>query len=194
MGERQHRPGLDLTFSASKSASIAALVIGDDRITKAHDEAVKAAMTVVEERFAKTRYQVDGKIVTGEAKGLIAGIYRHDTSRALDPNLHSHAVIANMVKNDNGTYTALTNEAMFKNRTLITEIYRSEFEARLSALGIATDRGAVWRGQCARHLPRGRRGLLQATSGNRLGARPKRDGAEPRERRQGHAGNPRGQA
>ncbi len=140
-GERQHRPGLDLTFSASKSASIAALVIGDDRITKAHDEAVKAAMTVVEERFAKTRYQVDGKIITGEAKGLIAGIYRHDTSRALDPNLHSHAVIANMVKNDNGTYTALTNEAMFKNRTLITEIYRSEFESRLSALGIATDRG-----------------------------------------------------
>ena len=39
-GERQHRPGLDLTFSASKSASVAALVIGDERVIAAHDAAV----------------------------------------------------------------------------------------------------------------------------------------------------------
>ena len=55
-------------------------------------------------------YKRGGEIATTDAKGIIAGIYRHDTSRALDPNLHSHAVIANMVKNENGTYTAITNE------------------------------------------------------------------------------------
>ena len=140
-GERQHRPGLDLTFSASKSASIAALVVGDTRVIEAHDKAVRAAMEVVEERFAKTRIQKDGEIVTTKAEGIIAGIYRHDTSRALDPNLHSHAVIANMVKNENGTYTALTNEAIFKHQKLITEVYRSDFEARLKEMGIATERG-----------------------------------------------------
>ncbi|WP_323777868.1 MobF family relaxase [Leisingera sp.] len=140
-GERQHRPGLDLTFSASKSASVAALVIGDARIIDAHDAAVRAAMTVVEERFIKTRFQQDGEIVTKNGEGIIAGIYRHDTSRALDPNLHSHAVVANMVKNENGGFSALRNDAVYKNQKLITEIYRSDFENRMANLGIATERG-----------------------------------------------------
>lgn len=145
-GERQHRPGLDLTFSASKSASVAALVIGDERVTNAHDEAVRAALTVVEERFVQTRYQKNGEIVRDGGQGIIAGVYRHDTSRALDPNLHSHAVIANMVKNGetpDGTtkYSALTNELIYRNQKLITEIYRSEFEARLEKEGIETSRG-----------------------------------------------------
>ncbi|MES0864812.1 MobF family relaxase [Ruegeria sp. SCPT10] len=140
-GERQHRPGLDLTFSASKTASIAALVIGDDRITQAHDAAVRAAMTVVEECYIKTRYQLDGEMKTGNAEGIIAGIYRHDTSRALDPNLHSHAVIANMVLNEKGEYTALRNEDIFNNRKIITEVYRSDFESRLKEMGIETQRG-----------------------------------------------------
>lgn len=140
-GERQHRPGLDLTFSASKSASVAALVVGDDRIVKAHDNAVRAAMEVVEERFIKTRFQQDGEIVKKSGEGIIAGIYRHDTSRALDPNLHSHAVIANMVKNENGGYSAIENKSVYKNQKLITEIYRSEFENQMKDLGIATERG-----------------------------------------------------
>lgn len=140
-GERQHRPGLDLTFSASKSASVAALVVGDERIVKAHDNAVRAAMEVVEERFVKTRFQQDGEIVTKNGEGIIAGIYRHDTSRALDPNLHSHAVIANMVKNENGGYSAIENKSVFKNQKLITEIYRSTFENELRDQGIATERG-----------------------------------------------------
>ena len=140
-GERQHRPGLDLTFSASKSASIAGLVIGDERIVKAHDSAVQAAMAVVEERFIKTRWYEDGDLKAGAGQGIIAGIYRHDTSRALDPNLHSHAVVANMVKNSEGGYTALTNEAVFNNRKLITEIYRDAFEGKMRDIGIATERG-----------------------------------------------------
>ncbi|WP_170432918.1 MobF family relaxase [Ruegeria arenilitoris] len=140
-GERQHRPGLDLTFSASKSASVAALVIGDERISIAHDEAVRATMEIVEARFIKTRFQQDGAIVTKNSTGIIAGIFRHDTSRALDPNLHSHAVIANMVQNEKGDYTALRNEDVFNNRKLITEIYRSEFEERVNAFGIQTERG-----------------------------------------------------
>ncbi|MGR3762428.1 MobF family relaxase (plasmid) [Roseobacteraceae bacterium NS-SX3] len=140
-GERQHRPGLDLTFSASKSASVAALVIGDTRIIEAHDAAVRSAMSVVEERFIRTRFQQDGEMTTTNGEGIIAGIYRHDTSRALDPNLHSHAVIANMVKNENGGYSALRNEDVYNNRKLITEIYRSAFEARMQELGIATERG-----------------------------------------------------
>ena len=54
-GEREHRPGVDLPFSASKTASVAALVLGDTRVVEAHDKAVRAAMSVVEDRFISTR-------------------------------------------------------------------------------------------------------------------------------------------
>ncbi|NKX28707.1 AAA family ATPase [Rhodobacteraceae bacterium R_SAG6] len=140
-GERKHRPGIDLTFSASKSASVAAFVIGDQRVIDAHDAAVRTAMKVVEERFVKTRFQQDGEITTKNAEGIIAGIYRHDTSRALDPNLHSHAVITNIAKNEEGGYTAIRNEDIYNNRKLITEIYRSDFENSMREQGIATERG-----------------------------------------------------
>ena len=54
-GEILHRPGRDLTFSAPKSVSIAALVGGDDRIVEAHDRAVAATLAWVEKNAAETR-------------------------------------------------------------------------------------------------------------------------------------------
>ena len=54
-GEIHHRPGRDLTFSAPKSVSLAALVGGDDRIVEAHDRAVKATLAWVEKNVAETR-------------------------------------------------------------------------------------------------------------------------------------------
>ena len=56
-GEILHRPGRDLTFSAPKSVSIAALVGGDKRIVDAHDRAVKATLAWVERNAAETRVQ-----------------------------------------------------------------------------------------------------------------------------------------
>ena len=54
-GEILHRPGRDLTFSAPKSVSIAALVGGDDRIVEAHDRAVTATLAWIEKNAAETR-------------------------------------------------------------------------------------------------------------------------------------------
>ena len=54
-GDILHRPGRDLTFSAPKSVSVAALVGGDDRIVDAHDRAVAATLAWVEENAAETR-------------------------------------------------------------------------------------------------------------------------------------------
>ena len=132
-GERQHRPGIDLTFSASKSVSIMGLVAGDERVVTAHDEAVKAAMSYVEERFVTTRHNVNGKMVKESGK-MIAGLFRHDTSRALDPQLHTHAVIQNMVMKD-GKWTALSNEEIYRNKMLIGAIYRNELAINLEKQG-----------------------------------------------------------
>lgn len=138
-GERQHRPGIDLTFSASKSVSIIGLVAGDERVIAAHDEAVKAAMSYVEEKFVRTRREVNGEIVAVPGK-MVAGLFRHDTSRALDPQLHTHAVIQNMVLGEDGKWTALSNEEIYRNKMLIGAIYRNELAQNLERAGYAVER------------------------------------------------------
>lgn len=139
-GERQHRPGLDLTFSAAKSVSIMGLVAGDERVIEAHDSAVKAAMSYVEERFVATRREVNGEIETVRDGKMLAGLFRHDTSRALDPQLHTHAVIQNMVLGSDGKWTALSNEEIFKNRILIGVVYQNELGRNLEAIGYQVER------------------------------------------------------
>ena len=54
-GEITHRPGRDLTFSAPKSASLAALVGGDGRIAGAHDLAVTRTLAWLEATTVETR-------------------------------------------------------------------------------------------------------------------------------------------
>lgn len=139
-GERQHRPGVDLTFSAPKDVSIAALVFGDDRVIKAHDAAVQKALTFIQSDVAETRRFEDGKLVVEQGGGLIGGVFRHDTSRALDPQLHSHAVISNMVRNSAGDITALHNQSLFDAQRLGSEIYRNELGKGLTELGYTVQR------------------------------------------------------
>lgn len=139
-GERQHRPGIDLTFSASKTVSIMALVAGDERVIQAHDNAVTAAMEYVENKLVGTRRQVNGEMKTLTGGKIIAGMFRHDTSRALDPQLHTHVVIANMVKGDDGRFTALHNDQIYRNKMIGGEIYRSEIAKELKSVGFEIER------------------------------------------------------
>ena len=54
-GGHQHRPGVDLTLSAPKSVSLAALVRGNRRVIRAHDQAVRATLDHVEAEWLQTR-------------------------------------------------------------------------------------------------------------------------------------------
>ena len=54
-GRHQHRPGWDITFSAPKSVSLEALVMGDARVLRAHDEAVRATLDWIERDLLQTR-------------------------------------------------------------------------------------------------------------------------------------------
>lgn len=139
-GERQHRPGIDLTFSAPKDVSVAALVYGDERLIVAHDAAVKEALGYIEENAVQTRRRVNGDIVVETGGKLVGGVFRHDTSRALDPQLHSHAVIANMVRNSADEYTALHNDLIFKAQKIGSEIYRSSLAKAATELGYTVER------------------------------------------------------
>ena len=141
-GEILHRPGRDLTFSAPKSVSLAALVGGDDRIVEAHDRAVGATLAWVEKNAAETRMRdsESGKMGRVGGQKIVAATFRHDTSRNLDPQLHTHAVLANMVQGEDGKWRTMANEGLYARQKLIGMLYRNELAASLSRLGYAIEK------------------------------------------------------
>ena len=141
-GEIHHRPGRDLTFSAPKSVSLAALIGGDARIVEAHDRAVGRALGWFERNAAETRVQdgATGRMVRiGNQKTVVAR-FRHETSRNLDPALHTHSVIANMLLGDDGKWRTMANESLYASKMLLGALYRSELAGELKKLGYGIER------------------------------------------------------
>lgn len=135
------RLGLDLTFSMPKSASILALVSGDRRIIDAHLAAVKSTMSeLVEKQFAESRnYERSRSGEPQKTGNLVYALFAHDTSRALDPQGHIHAVVANLTRDPKGTWKALWNGEIWKNNTTIGQFYHAAFRAQLQKLGYETE-------------------------------------------------------
>jgi conjugative relaxase-like TrwC/TraI family protein len=130
------RAGFDATFSAPKSVSIAAL-LNDDRLIEVHQQAVKTALKVAETRYAQDReWNRETKVVEVKQTGNLAiALFLHDTSRDLDPNLHTHAVILNGTKDANGNYRALYTEELYAHRKLLDDIYLNELAHGARQLG-----------------------------------------------------------
>ena len=76
------------------------MVGGDGRIVEAHDTAVGNTLAWVEEHAVRTRVQdkATGAMIRVGGQKMVAATFRHDTSRNLDPQLHTHCVIANLVQ------------------------------------------------------------------------------------------------
>ena len=113
-GERKPVAMYDMTASAPKSISL--LYAGGDPhvstiVKGCHDRAVRAALGVIEQEAAIVRRGAQSKIHE-HAVGIIVAAYDHRTSRDGDPNLHTHAVIANMAQGSDGRYTALHGPAL----------------------------------------------------------------------------------
>ncbi|MEG3143525.1 MobF family relaxase [Sphingomonas sp. RT2P30] len=134
-GQLEHRPGWDVTLSAPKSVSIMAEVAGDRRLLVAHGEAVKTALAHVEQHMAATRVR-EGGSVTREATGnLIIASFQHGTSRAQDPQLHTHDVIMNATQGEDGTWRSLEPRALYQLQKQIGAIYRQELALKVRELG-----------------------------------------------------------
>ena len=141
-GALQHRPGRDLTFSAPKSVSLAALIGGDGRVVEAHDRAVKRSLAWIEGNAAETRLKdpETGRMVRAGDQKTVAATFRHDASRNLDPQLHTHAVLANMVQGGDGKWRTMANEALYRRQKLIGMVYRSELARDLGRLGYGIEK------------------------------------------------------
>ena len=134
-GKIEHRPGWDVTFSAPKSVSIMAHVAGDKRLIAAHGAAVKTALGHVERHMAATRIRDGGEVARAATGNLAVATFRHETSRAQDPQLHTHSVILNMTKSADGTWRSLEPRALYQLQKQIGAIYRQELATAVRALG-----------------------------------------------------------
>ncbi|MBU6394100.1 MAG: relaxase domain-containing protein [Sphingomonadales bacterium] len=140
-GERQHRPGWDVTLSAPKSVSIMAEVAGDRRLVTAHASAVQAALAYAERHAAATRIREDGGVERKATDNLVIASFRHDTSRAQDPQLHTHNVIMNMTRDADGNWRSLEPRALYQLQKAIGAIYRQELAVAVRALGYVIEHG-----------------------------------------------------
>ena len=138
-GEHVHRPGWDITLSAPKSVSLEALVRGDRRVIRAHDQAVYETLDWIEKELLETRgwdpeTQKRPRIA---AHGMAVAGFRHLTSRDLDPQLHTHCILANMTRIGSGAWRSVEPTLIRRNAKLIGAYYRNELASRLVGLGFA---------------------------------------------------------
>ena len=130
-GGWKHDVGRDLTFSDSKSVSILMQGPRRDDILKIRRNALATTMDFAQKHYAKTR--ISGEIVGGQK--LIWAAVNEETSRAQDPNSHTHVVLFNIVQGEDGNFRALDNPLFYQNQILLGQIYRAEVAKGVKEMG-----------------------------------------------------------
>ena len=136
---RERRIYFDFVCSPPKSVSILAVTMNDQRIIEAHKEASGVALRELEQ-FAATRIRKGGIQEQDRVTGnLVGAAFVHTTSRALDPQLHTHFVLFNATWDaKEKRWKALQTGDMFGALNYGTEVYRNELAKRLHQLGYQT--------------------------------------------------------
>jgi conjugative relaxase-like TrwC/TraI family protein len=140
---RERRIYFDFVCSPPKSVSILAVTMNDRRIMEAHKEASGIALRELEQ-FAATRIRKDGIQEQDRITGnLVGAAFVHTTSRALDPQLHTHFVLFNCTwDKTEQRWKALQTGDMFGAINYGTAVYRNELAKRLHQLGYQTRKAA----------------------------------------------------
>jgi conjugative relaxase-like TrwC/TraI family protein len=129
----------DFQCSAQKSVSIMAVTLGDDRLLAAHDQASAMAFSELE-KFAACQANTVTERNTRNTGNVIAAKFRHTASRALDPQVHTHFVVANATWDEasNG-WRALTEYEMVRAIRYAGKVYQNELARSCLALGYDID-------------------------------------------------------
>lgn len=161
-------PGFDATFKVPKSASVLYAVSDDPRvqgaIVEAGDAAVEDAIGWLEREVIKVRRGTANeafltslaardpeaadraRIRALPAQGISAAAFRHRTSRAGDPLLHWHVLIANLVEGPDGRWSAFVHPDLFRAAKAAGEVFQASFRDELTLR-----LGVQWRP--GRHVP-----------------------------------------
>ncbi len=125
----------DFTFSPPKSVSIQALAADDKRLVDAHNRAVRIAVIELQ-HFAGTRVHQGRQISDRQTGNVVCATFQHDTSRALDPHLHTHCVMFNATFDaTEDRWKALSNYEMLQARKYAENVYYHEYARELRQCG-----------------------------------------------------------
>ena len=130
--------GYDFQCSVQKSVSIMAILGGDDRLFEAHRAAVTEGYQALE-----TLACIQGRDEQGSKRRTTTGVlcsarFEHDTSRALDPHIHTHFATANFSITPEGRRYALETHDMVKAIRYCGKIYQSALRRKVEELGYRT--------------------------------------------------------
>jgi len=128
--------GYDLVFSCPKSVSLLHALTDDEQvrreISEAHEASWQAALAYLEREACVVR-RGHGGVVREHGEGFVAAAFRHRTSRAQDPHLHTHVIVANMTRTADGKWRALDGEAILRSYRLAAGyLYEAQLRHELS--------------------------------------------------------------
>jgi len=129
--------GFDLVFTPSKSVSIA-WGLGDKELRKnieaAHEHAIQDVVRHLESNVVMTRRGHNGIRQIDTKNGIIGTKFRHYDSRAGDPNLHDHVVIANRVEGADDKWSSIDGRVLYQYGVECSELYNSKVQEYVTQL------------------------------------------------------------
>ncbi len=126
--------GFDLTFSVPKSISVVwalAPPAVQAEIYRAHQDAILATLAWMEANVIWTRTGHGGTVQT-PTRGLVAAAFDHWDSRAGDPHLHTHLVVANRVQTEDGRWRTLDSKTLFRYTVALSELHQGVLQDLLT--------------------------------------------------------------
>jgi conjugative relaxase-like TrwC/TraI family protein len=124
--------GFDATFSSPKSLSVLWALTGDHCLLEVHDIAVAAALSHLERYGSTTRIRCNGARRHPDTGGLTIATFRQTTSRADDPQIHTHAVISAKVQTADGRWFALDARYLKRHQRMLGGLYQSVLRNELT--------------------------------------------------------------
>jgi conjugative relaxase-like TrwC/TraI family protein len=133
--ENQRRVFFDFTCAPPKSVSVLAVTLADERLVTAHEEATRIAFRELE-TFAATRVRKQGSQRDRTTGNLVAAAFVHNSSRELDPQLHTHFTVFNATFDESERcWKALQAGGMYDAIRYGTAVYRNELAKRVQQIG-----------------------------------------------------------
>jgi conjugative relaxase-like TrwC/TraI family protein len=131
----------DFAISPPKSVSVVALY-QDPRIVELHQRAVSVAVTELE-KFAETRVRLKKQQGERATANMVAACFQHETSRELDPHLHTHCVVFNATFDPiEGRWKALQTVGMYRAQKFAENFYFHELSRGLRSIGYEIENNA----------------------------------------------------
>jgi conjugative relaxase-like TrwC/TraI family protein len=136
---------IDVTVSAPKSVSVLyglADTTTAQMVRGCHERAVNTVYTYLD-RVAghglRGHQGGDQRAHHVGTDGLVAAAFTHRTSRADDPQLHTHLVVPNMVHGTDGQWSAVDSRTIYRHATTASYLYQAVLRG-----GLTQELGVAW--------------------------------------------------